>query len=538
MKLLKKVGLPQWVIQAIRLLFTNIQVQTTFHGAVSRWVDIKRGIKQGCPLSPLLFILAMDVLITALRCIKGLDIKAFADDIGIGTRNLTESVNRIARIFDAFSEASGLFLNGSKTKIVSNSPPSEAEKIYLKNSRWSQVEFVAKGTYLGMVIGRNLWNDHAWEKALEKFRGRCRLYAPLHACFSLAKRVFIANTYLLSIFSYIWRFYNPPMRVTDEINSLYKFWVGSNLYSVDSLKHPPKFLGLHNPLRDISFASQAALAATPFIKNNYRSKRSLSPRDWVTRCSQGGLSILMDFEFEVDRDSVLSYGAQINASDNSQTIYKKIINSPFCTSLYKKEIQRKLPPHLKDKWETIANNVTGASVLPPFIRGFQIRLSTDSLPVSSKFKWARQGGAHIKQKCCPLCFTGSATEDSIHHIFNNCAPVQLGASLVAAASSCSPYSLDHARLATEASKKTACQQIIFNYAVWQSRNNAINSGAPIKGANILNLFRAYALVYLPKSMKPEAELMAASTSPLRPPPKGGWWHLMDGISKPDRWVWQ
>ena len=60
--LLAHVGLPTGFCNAIKGLFSNITLTTNFKGGKNLFFSVFSGIKQGCPLSPLLFIVVMDVL--------------------------------------------------------------------------------------------------------------------------------------------------------------------------------------------------------------------------------------------------------------------------------------------------------------------------------------------------------------------------------------------------------------------------------------------------------------------------------------------
>ena len=65
---------PQF-INWIKLLYTNISSCVGNNGYYSNYFQLKRGIRQGCPISALLFILVAEVIAICLRqnkCIKGL----------------------------------------------------------------------------------------------------------------------------------------------------------------------------------------------------------------------------------------------------------------------------------------------------------------------------------------------------------------------------------------------------------------------------------------------------------------------------------
>ena len=82
---------------------------------------ILRGVKQGCPLSPLLFILAYDPLLTAISRLPNLKAFAFADDLAL-TAETVEAISPALELISLFSELSGLGINRDKSCVVSSAP--------------------------------------------------------------------------------------------------------------------------------------------------------------------------------------------------------------------------------------------------------------------------------------------------------------------------------------------------------------------------------------------------------------------------------
>ena len=73
-------------------------------------------MRQGCPISPLLFAAAVDILLRRLANKVGdSTIKAFADDIGAVFADWDRDSPVAEEIFREFAEMSGLELNTSKT---------------------------------------------------------------------------------------------------------------------------------------------------------------------------------------------------------------------------------------------------------------------------------------------------------------------------------------------------------------------------------------------------------------------------------------
>ena len=59
-----------------------------FKGGKYKGFTVTRGVRQGCPLSPVMFVLVVDIMLRALQRDAGLCARAFADDIGAVTGDL------------------------------------------------------------------------------------------------------------------------------------------------------------------------------------------------------------------------------------------------------------------------------------------------------------------------------------------------------------------------------------------------------------------------------------------------------------------
>ena len=111
----------------IAMLHTDINSCVSLSGGTCSRFRVERGIRQGCSVSPLLFIVATELLvITVINSnIKGLDINnhtliisQLADDTTIFLKN-KEQIPLALDTIKRFSQASGLHLNLDKCELMS-----------------------------------------------------------------------------------------------------------------------------------------------------------------------------------------------------------------------------------------------------------------------------------------------------------------------------------------------------------------------------------------------------------------------------------
>ena len=124
---LKRFNSGECFISWIRLLYTNISSCVSNNGYISNYFTLTRGIRQGCPISALLFILVAEVLAINIRTnlnIKGLTtnncefkIAQLADDTTLFLADL-DSLETAIEMFKNFGIVSGLKLNLDKMEVV------------------------------------------------------------------------------------------------------------------------------------------------------------------------------------------------------------------------------------------------------------------------------------------------------------------------------------------------------------------------------------------------------------------------------------
>lgn len=124
----KKFGFGNDFIHWVRVLFTDTRSCMIYNGWLSEDFEVKSGIRQGCPFSPLAFIMGVELLAIRIRQsdnLKGLDLSAekvlrvllYADDITAFLKDRND-VGILLKILEEFSLFSGLYLNKQKTEAL------------------------------------------------------------------------------------------------------------------------------------------------------------------------------------------------------------------------------------------------------------------------------------------------------------------------------------------------------------------------------------------------------------------------------------
>lgn len=159
---LEKFGFGPRFCSWVRLLYEQPLAKVRVNGIVSRTFSLRRGTRQGCPLSPLLFALALEPLAHWVRrdaAFWGLastdtweeHISLYADDVLLYMARPYHSIARILHIFDLFGSYSGYSINWGKSVIYPLSGP-----IPQIPSRCPAILAVDGFTYLGIYITRNI----------------------------------------------------------------------------------------------------------------------------------------------------------------------------------------------------------------------------------------------------------------------------------------------------------------------------------------------------------------------------------------------
>ena len=113
-KTLQKAGIQGTYLNIIKAIYDKPTADMILNGEKLKTFPLKSGARQGCPLSPLLFDIVLEVLVTAIRAekeVKGIQIgkeevklSLFADDMILYIENPKDTTRKLLDLINEYSK--------------------------------------------------------------------------------------------------------------------------------------------------------------------------------------------------------------------------------------------------------------------------------------------------------------------------------------------------------------------------------------------------------------------------------------------------
>ena len=455
---LRHLNFPPWFLNAYTALISNVRVFMTKPFLTNRFIDILRGVKQGDPLSPLIFLIVLDPLLHKFLRAKAkhgfarINPRGFADDVAISFASLRFSLSVIRPILDKYTLASGSHLNMKKSLLLSAIHTPASLLSLVSHSVMPEISVVPSGKYLGVLFGSQVNVTDVFRQPTIKFSARIRSYQPYSRSLPLSTKIVICNSFLIPVFSYVTRFFIIPDSTLKDVRQLISFFLRIPMSTMDFLQAPRPQGLLKTSLRCVFTDNLAALASIPPFPGlphpaGMDPSTSLPPHlQNSILVNQAKARSAIRFFYDVACPSTPPFPKR-------KHIYKKIcLSAPFadeklisplsphghrwdhtnqdeynrCRSLSDHPPRPALSAHARN----FISNLKQAN-LPDFLNIFQFRLFCNSLLTNSHISYFSPHSS-----LCPLC--GSHKESLRSHLLLNCSPVKTALSSVASSLSL-PY---------------------------------------------------------------------------------------------------
>ena len=136
-KILQKVGIEGNYLNIIKAIYNKPTAKIIINGEKLKAFPLRSSTRQGCPLSPLLFNIVLEVLATTIREekeIKGIQIgkeevklSLFANDMILYIENPKDATRKLLELINEFGKVAGYKINSQKflSFLYSNKEKSE-----------------------------------------------------------------------------------------------------------------------------------------------------------------------------------------------------------------------------------------------------------------------------------------------------------------------------------------------------------------------------------------------------------------------------
>ena len=221
-KLLRHYGVPEKFVSLIHCTYQGMTCKVAHAGQLSESFEVRTGVRQGCLLSPFLFLLFIDWIMKTTTTGRNngiqwtlwtqLDDLDFADDLALLSHNHTQMQDKTTRLGET-SAGTGLKINKRKTELMKINTTARAP-VTVGGEPIREVESFV---YLGSVVDKQGGTDRDVSSRIGKARAAFIILKNIWASMKISRttkfRIFNSNVKSVLLYgSETWRMTKATMQ--------------------------------------------------------------------------------------------------------------------------------------------------------------------------------------------------------------------------------------------------------------------------------------------------------------------------------------
>jgi len=242
-RLMHHYGIPPKFINIIQRLYEDSTCQVVHNGKLTDPFTVRTGVRQGCMLSPTIFLMVIDWIMrqttvdsntgiqwTFNRQLEDLD---FADDIGLLSHRQQHAQSKLTRLSEEAGKT-GLKINTRKTEVMRINNKQEVP-IQLQGENIKETD---RFTYLGSIVSKDGGADDDVRSRINKARHAFNTLRPIwnSRALSIRNKIRIFNTNVKAVLLYG----SETWRVTNTGTNKLQTFVNRCLRHILNIRWPDK----------------------------------------------------------------------------------------------------------------------------------------------------------------------------------------------------------------------------------------------------------------------------------------------------------
>jgi len=240
LRVLKGFGFCEKFCNWINVILLSAKLSVSINGKLHGFFSCNRGVRQGDPLSPLLFCLAEEVIsrsltklvregkLTLMHGTRDLHIPShilYADDMMIFCKGTSSNINVLKHVFFKYAEASGQFVNPNKSSIYAGSITNHRLNQIAQNIGFSIGSLPFQ--YLGVPIFKGKPKYIYFQPIADKVK--CKLAAWKASLLSMVGRVQLVKSVVQSMLLHCLSIFSWPVKLLKYLEK----WMRNFIWSGD-----------------------------------------------------------------------------------------------------------------------------------------------------------------------------------------------------------------------------------------------------------------------------------------------------------------